>query len=506
MNFRKYILFILTALTIAGCSEYWDKHYLVQPETVNQNVWDAIQNDKDLSMYVNYIKEMKYDTLFNGNDSYTLFAPVNSAFTQSGLVTRSMIEYSIITHFVQLVNIKGKQKVQTLSEKFGMFERAGNEVTFDGVVIDFESPLYVNGKYFKLGTVITPKPSLYEFIAQDNPILKEYIDSKDSIILDKEKSRPLGFDEFGNTVYDTVSIVINNFEMKWFPVSEEFRNITGTIVFPKWEKYSSALDEMAINLGGQFKSYADIPKEWQNEILIPHLLTHGVFLNSLEVIEFLPKYAKDTVKLQNMLGDSVIINYLPTNRTLCSNGYFYDYSEYTIPDSLYSGKSRIEGESLVRQIGINKFAWRDSVKVKSTQAFEPVRELIANASNDSILKLNFPKGYNGIFTLDFNTMNLFPRKYLMVIRTHMDIGGKYNIYINNQLVKTFEYYDYVKFRGIITGVTGIRYVPEGRFNRFDCLVTLSAYGKAKIKIEYAGPNNVPGNGLVIDYIDFIPNK
>ena len=87
----------------------------------------------------------------------------------------------------------------------------------------------------------------------------------------------------------------------------------------------------------------------------------------------------------------------------------------------------------------------------------------------------------------------------------MDIGGKYNIYINNQLVRTFEYYDYVKNRGIITGVTGIRYLPEGRFNRFDAVVTnITNYGFASVKLEYAGANNTPGNGLVIDYIEFLP--
>ncbi len=520
MNIKKYIPVVLLGILLSGCSEYWDKHYLAQPETVSRNVWEALQEDPDLSMYVEYMKNFKYDTLFEKNDTYALFAPVNAAMSQlldTGQVTERILDYLIITHFVQLVNIQGKQKVQTLSEKYALFERSGTRVTFDGIQVDFESPLFLNGKYFKMNHVVVPKPNLYEFIAMDNPILKAYIDKRDSVILDKGKSRPLGFDKDGNTIYDSVSVVVNTFEYRYdpvnrlwvsnyFPVSEEFRNITATIVFPKWEKYSAALDVMATKLGGQYQGYADIPEEWQDEILIPHLLEHGIFLNMLEVDEFLPKHAKDTVKLQNIQGDSVIINYIPNNRTLCSNGYFYDYTDYVIPDSLYSGKSRIEGERLVRETGINKFSWRDSVKVKSSSSFEPVRELITGASNDSIVKVNFPKGYAGTFSVEFNTMRLFPRNYLMVFRTHMDIGGKFNIYINDQLVRTFEYYDYVRYRGVITGVTGIRYVPEGRFNRFDCLVSnITEYGIAKLKIEYVEANRVPNNGLVIDYIDFIPN-
>lgn len=508
MKYLFYITGILLGLSLSGCSDYWDKHYLTKPETVDQNIWDVIQNDKDLSMYVEYMKKFKLDTMFEGNNTYTLFVPVNSAFTKlSGTspVTKTLLEYNIVQNFIQSVNVQGKQKVQTLSEKFGLFENAGNKAIYDGLTLDFESPLYVNGKYFKMSTVAVPKPSLYEFIAQDNQILKKFIDDQDSVILDKEKSRPLGFDKNGNTIYDTVSVTINMFEVEYFPVSKEYRDYNATIAFPKKNNYESALDVMAQSLGGQYKSHTDIPAEWQYEILIPYLLDHGIFLNLLEISDFLPKYKNDTVKLKNVQGDSVVITYLPANRTLCSNGYFYDYSQFIIPDSLYSGKSRLEGESLLRETGVSKFAWIDGVKVTSTQSFEPVRELIAGASNDSILKVNFPKGYTGIFNLQFKTLNLFPRRYLMVIRTHMDIGGKYNIYINNQLVRTFEYYDYVKSKGIITGVTGIKYLPVGRFNKFDCVVdNITSYGKATVKFEYAGPNNTTGNGLIIDYIDFLP--
>ncbi len=520
MKLFKYIPVLMAGLLFQGCTEYWDKHYNTQPETVNRNMWEAVQEDPELSLYVAEMKRLQLDTLFDSSDTYALFAPVNTAMTQlagNGEVTSTLLSYMTIPHFVQLVNVEGRQKIQTLSEKYALFERSGDYVSIDGIRVRFESPLYLNGKYFKMNSLVVPKPNLYEFIAMDNPILREFIDSRDSVILDKEKSRPLGFDEEGNTIYDSVSVVVNTFEYRYdvvnrtwvnnyFPVSEEFRNVSATIVFPKWEKYSLALDQMAQNLGGPYKSHTDIPQEWQNEALIPHLLEHGIFLNMLEVDEFLPKHAKDTVKLQNIQGDSVIINYIPNNLTVCSNGYFYDYTQYEIPDSLYAGKSRTEGEWLVRETGINKFSWRDSVRVISSTSFEPVRELITGASNDSIVKVNFPKGYAGSFSVEFKTPRLFPRSYLMVVRTHMDIGGKYNIYVNDQLVRTFEYYDYVKYRGVITGVTGVRYVPEGRFNRFDCLVTnISEYGMASVRFEYVEANRVPNNGLVIDYIDFIPN-
>lgn len=336
-------------------------------------------------------------------------------------------------------------------------------------------------------------------------MLSSYIDKQDTIILDKEKSNPLGFDEEGNTVYDTVSIIANKFEMKYFPVKEEFRKMAATIVFPKEDDYQNALNIMANDLGGQYNDYKDIPLEWQEKILIPHLLSQGVFLNRLEPNEFVWKSPLDTLKLLNVLGDSVVINYLPTDKALCSNGYAYNYQSYIIPDSLYQGGIKYEGEDLLKATGLNKYVWNDSVVVKSDISLALFQELIQGASNDSIIRISFPKGYKGQFSVEFKMPSLFPRRYVMVVSTHMDIGGIYNIYVNDQLVKTFDYYDFTKFRGILTSVTGERYLPRGSFNRFDLFVdNIVKYGSVKIKFEYAGPGLVRTNGLVLDYIEFKP--
>ena len=242
---RLYLSIVATALIISGCeNKIWDSHYQEVPETVDQDIWEVIQADPDLSEFTGFIKEFGYDSLFSGNHTYTMFIPTDGAyasFLDTGTVTRVLLDYQISLHVIQSMNISGKQKIQTLGEKFALFEKAGNGTTFDGVDLTFESPLYRNGKYYLLEEVVLPKPNLYEFFAMNNPVLRDYIDTQDSIILDRELSRPIGFDEDGNTVYDTVSDVINLFEEEFFPVSEEFRYKTATIVFPLEEDYNEAL-------------------------------------------------------------------------------------------------------------------------------------------------------------------------------------------------------------------------------------------------------------------------
>jgi hypothetical protein len=93
----------------------------------------------------------------------------------------------------------------------------------------------------------------------------------------------------------------------------------------------------------------------------------------------------------------------------------------------------------------------------------------------------------------------------MVVNTNMNYGGIYEIYVNDELVRTFDYYDFVRYRQYNFSVTGERYAPNGNLNRFDMWVeNIKEYGPAKIRFRYKGPGLVADNGFLIDYISFIP--
>lgn len=518
MRYKIGILITVFVLIIAGCTKTtWDEHYTKVPGTINTNVWDAVKERSELSRFVELMIKYKFDSLFTSNDTYTLFIPDNNAIDklmQSTDIGATILNYHISRHFVQSVDIQGKRKLQTLEEKFATFESVGGNSTYDGVPLTYESPLYLNGKFFILGEVAQPKLNLYEYFAKNNSYLKTYINSQDSVELDKEKSRAIGFDANGNTVYDTVAIITNKVEQKYFEMSKEFRAWTATFVFPRQASYEAGLNEMAQKLGGAYNDYKTIPVKWQEEILIPHLLKHGTFLNMLEASEFKTIDVLTKRKKYNMVninGDSIVVNYTPADKYLCSNGVTYDYKNFSIPDSLFSGTEKFQGEWLTKPKG-SVYVWRTSVSVSSSPTtFKPTVSYIKGLSNDSVLFVNFTKGYKGSFNIQFSTKNLFPRKYRMVVTTHMDIGGIYDIYVNDVLVKNFDYYLYVKGRGIITSDDKItKYAPltagGGRYNRFDCFVdNITEYGKAVIRFEYKGPGTaIPNNGLAIDVIEFIP--
>lgn len=93
----------------------------------------------------------------------------------------------------------------------------------------------------------------------------------------------------------------------------------------------------------------------------------------------------------------------------------------------------------------------------------------------------------------------------MVFRTNVNLGGIYDIYVNDVLVKTFDYYDYVKFKDVYRSVTGTRHATKAGYNIFDCYVeSILDFGITKIKIDYTAPGKVLNNGFSLDYIEFIP--
>lgn len=500
---------IVLLFALTGCVRDWDEHYNAMPETVDENVWTAIQQENNLSLYVQYMKKFQYDTLLQNDDTYTLFIPDNDAFTKlidTGTVTRRIMEYHIALNFILAGDINGARKIRTLGEKLALFEHYGGSSFMDGIPLETESPLYTNGKYYTMAEVANPKPNLYEYISETNPVLKAYIDRQDTLIIDYEKSIPRDFDSLGRTIYDTVSEVINLFEYQYYPVSEEPRNFFATLVFPKEEDYNAALTFMAQDLEGTWTGYEDIPRSWQYKTLIPFLLYRGVLLNMLEPVEFLKSNPKDSVKLLNILGDSVRIHYQVGEKTICSNGFAYNYLNFSIPDSLYMDSTRYEAERLFRPVG-TKHTWDTSVTVINDATFQTLQEYVPTASNDSVIRISFNKGYSGRYSIDFTGPPLFPRKYLMVLRTDMRIGGLYELYVNDELVRTFDYYEFIENRDLSYSVSEdvYRYVPEGRFNYYDCWMEMTEYGSPRIRIEYKGPGaGVPSNGLVLDYIAFRP--
>lgn len=505
---NKIVSFIVIAVVISfsGCEEKWEEHYSNSEPTVNGKLWDSVKTIGKYSEFVKHINAMGLDSVVTSSNPKTLFIPTNDAFAtffsqEDTTGFGETIMYHLYKGLFQLRDVEGQRRMRTYSEKYALIENRNNVYYFDETEIVYSSPLYKDGKYYEVAKVVKPKLSLYEYLKFNNPAFGKYIDTQDSVILDKEESEPLGYDEFGRTIYDSVTFVTNIFEEQYFKISQESKNLTATMVLPSKEQYEAALNEMAANLGGNIASGEDIPVKWQNQILIPQLLHKGVYGGSLE-----PQFFENN-KFTNVRGDSIFRDFTidPDSRIILSNGIIYHYDSYAVGDSLYLEK-RVEGETLVESIGVNRFTWTDELtEVSCDNCFQPIKQELLTASNDTVIDVSFNAGYEGTYTVSFYMDNVFPGSYRGVWRSNYITSGLYNIYVNDE--KVVHQFD---TRTLIDGIFSVDpelyklWPDENGYNGVDFWVDVEEYGSIKFTLEYVGPGSSGSNGLVMDYVALFP--
>ncbi len=490
-----------------SCEKKFEEHYGAAEDTVNQKLWDVISTNPDYSEFVAHLTETGLDSMFQEGRSLTLFIPNNEAFADLELDSFTMValmQFHMLDYLFNVVSVNGSRMLQTSAGKFSTVESSSGSYFFDGSTIVKSSPLYLDGRYYEIEDVAKPNPNLYEYIAKNASVMRSFIDEFDSIILDLEQSTPIGFDEDGNTIYDSVYIVVNYFDTLYYPVKEEHRSRTATFVLFDDEQYASALDEMALTLGGAMESGEDIPESWQENVLMPELLRTGAFPNSLQYEDFYED------RLRNLEGDYVEVDPTvidPDSRYLCSNGVSFKYSIFSVPTHLYLGEISIEGEHMVDSVAAGVYFWEPDYVVTGAQAVVsafPSKIISPGARNDSVVSLAFPGlNYSDEFNFEFYFKDMFPQKYLFVWGANYRPSGYYQIYVNDELIREFDTFN---LRSAVPSVVpGQYYAPVNGHNQFDAWVeNLTEFGDVKITIKYVAPGFLSTNGFNIDFISLIP--
>ena len=488
------ILAILSVVLLGHSCSSWEDYYAVPEGYMEGNIWESISGNPDFSSFTALVEEYALDSIFSGNNAFTIFAPVNAGMDTIDFEetdAKIFIGSHIVSTVYLLRNIENSIKLQTLSGKFLVLERTQEGFLFNGNRISSQSEMHENGIYYTLEGASKPIDNLFQYVEQD------------SFYLDLELSRPVDINEEGQIIYDSVLIYTNQFEMLYFPVSEEFRDNRATLVIPNLEQYEASLDilKSKLNLDPGF----EIPLVWQHQVLIPFILDHGMFEGEAMPEDF------NFAKMKNIRGDSVVIDYEPADPFNCSNGLAYQYQEFSIPDSLYLRGYRVEGESLASSKGLDLFAWEDAsiVKIFGEASFPPTIQKVKDiASNDSILYVDLGNEFNGDYAIEFRIENVFPGTYQGIWRSNPRSGGVYSVYVNGVL-QTLPFnmteFDLKYLSGGVVSVTGNQYFyPKSGYNMLDCLTTIETFGDVWIRLEYKGPGDNTDNGLIMDYFELVP--
>ena len=73
---------LLLLALFTGCSDTWNDHYEGTPANVNEgSLWQAIQQNPNLSNFAQVIQATGYDRHLNSSQTFTVFAPTNDHFS-----------------------------------------------------------------------------------------------------------------------------------------------------------------------------------------------------------------------------------------------------------------------------------------------------------------------------------------------------------------------------------------------------------------------------------------
>ena len=510
MKQSKHILIFIVLSLIIGCSKDWEEHYLNPENSVDQSVWNAIQSDPNLSEFVSAFSDSGLDSIFFKGGSYTIFVPDNQAFDEyipDSVDFNQTLLFHLFDYIINISTVDNPRTVRTISEKYTILDQMNGKKRFGGIDINYDSPLYKDGRYYIVGEVAQPIPNLYEYISKNSQVLRSYIDGFEAVVLDLENSVPLGFNENGDIEYDSVFSVVNYFDSIYFPIRQESRDKSATFILFNDQEYNLALERMANELSESY-SASDIPEVWQKEVLIPELLSIGSFPNSLDYEAFLEG------GLRNLEGDSVWVDFTAISsetKTLCSNGIVYNYIDFSVPSYLYKGEIRIEGEHMVESQGADLYFWKPGYTLTGSSdaiSAKPVVGSAQGAENDSLVIMSFKsQPFEGAFEFEFYFRNIFPQQYLFIWGANYRPSGQYEIYANDILIREF---DTFSLRQTVFSVDGSSYYfPQNGNNRLDAMIDfLEEYGDVKITIKYKGPGGTstikPLNGFNIDFMSLIP--
>jgi hypothetical protein len=186
--------------------------------------------------------------------------------------------------------------------------------------------------------------------------------------------------------------------------------------------------------------------------------------------------------------------------------------DFTVPKELYVGEIRMEGEDLIDSIGDNTFLWKSDVIITGSIA-SPEKQRTKDASEGALVNVNFPRKYEGEYSVEFQFTNVFPMRYRLEWRLSYRPSGLYAVYVNDQRLerkdrfgRTILEIDTYSLRNAVLSVDGVtRFVPNNNFNKVDYYVDhLTNFGDVKVRFEYLSPGEAQLNGFNIDYVALVP--
>ncbi|WP_163707307.1 hypothetical protein [Mangrovibacterium lignilyticum] len=224
---RSYLFTIAAVIMLLSfsCSEKWDQHYLPSDKEVNSDLVEVvdmsaeeyIQSTADLSEIADLFTNQEIFTRLEGKDQqFTVFVYSNSVMSGAQIDEPDFFAETCVSDlaFTPTKLVDGLS-IQMWNGKYLEVSVEKTTSTTDYFVADSRIAKIIqvnNGYVYLMSDAIFAPKSLYEVLnslGPDYSAFKELVFNYEERVFDRDNSVPVGVDNTGNTVYDSVFVTKN---------------------------------------------------------------------------------------------------------------------------------------------------------------------------------------------------------------------------------------------------------------------------------------------------------
>lgn len=500
------ILVVCCILLFSGCAEnaYEDFYANDRTDIQAENVTEYLESKTEMSTFVECLKQTGLYDKIAEQGSVTIYAVENAQMSHiQQLDTDSMkmyMEYHVSYGRFFENDLVKNARVKMLNGKYHNVSVENNIPVIDGIYIKEENILCGNGVIHVMENAFELQKNVYEKILDlpdDFSIIKNYILDADTLIFDRANSSPIGVNETGNTIYDTV----------WVQRNKVLQGVDGEDVREEDEFFTA------------FIPNNDVVTNAYTSVLDYYLQATGEPFEE-EMDEFLYEWCHESLffkgEVQNVKADTMLtlINdakYLlsvqqvdETSRLRASNGELYAVDYLQVP----------------------KYLWMEEVQItpRFIQRMDPETRNKYRTTNGGYEELGPGVGWYNLYSLvtygqsgtsaTFKTfiydendqlkdVAIIPGEYDIYVKSSVEsygiwtVPGVQEVWLNDKRLCDREYpaYDYANC------------TSEGYYLGRDKLP--DEWGVAQADLKIVWKRNPPGashNRMLFDWIKFIPTS
>lgn len=311
-----------------SCSDEQNEHYDRSGALPDETLLDLIRQDSDLSVFSRLVEIAGYNELLSSSQTYTVWAPVNEAFSDINpdTVKKEQAIRILDNHLARFNNstsIPDGRTIRMKNRKAYSFSGQGS--WFSGARLTGRDILARNGLLHTLQERIEFHDNLYEYIMSSSQASKlgDFIRLFDEMKFDEELSTPIGMGENG-MVYDSVMSSYNRlFDDPMFGLGQiNVEDSVYTMLVPDNNAWDAAYGRISpyFKVYNKDAAYADSLTRVQTSLaILKDLVYRGSILNAPAPPDSLVSTGRSVIHdAQDLFSGSV--------RQTLSNGLAYETS------------------------------------------------------------------------------------------------------------------------------------------------------------------------------------